>query len=931
MRVRAQLYLSVVAMAGAAGRGSGQILAIRGTSDPPNQMFLNSLVGDAAYKSAAGGWFDTALPAFVTMAGAVVHVPIRVLIHVLLPAVILSPALDSGSPLFFPLPKPLGALLRKLIGKGLPSRFEDIRELRRDVLTYAALLDDADRTFDVGDVVVLPVAGTSLESVSPSLIRAGDSSNSMLAWLLVLLPGYYLGVASALMPSALALLLPVTALASDPVALVAVKVVTAFRESHFEPPFDYFVPFGAVVSELMRRRHSSEEARFAPLFAAHWRVIYTTLVSAFPAVTDPVIMQRSIQTLASACNFSFVLTPSAVDGVSIRVRALLPQLESDAPAASSSTEDRVAALAALYLRTARGSASIGRGGGSEAKEPGAEEERFDKLLADIDYKSLYAAVTALNTSAFIAADAALVVCRHKHPAGHIVLATTRSLPQSAWASVLGFRQKSSWQSMFDKVLAVDRHKVVRHDWGTLLPVTGDTPTFAIALVMGKLDKITDWWSMLRPWVVKYVGAHVLALPRYAATSDPADFWVSEDRLRLVEPALVAIFGAIGHGDSRSVTGSFREWLHFQVERCTQLGLLPSGTVAQAALLQDVKVAVSLTFSTFAEGVATMLLRPFHEAKRQAFCDVSSAAAKEFARVDSVIETTQVQMVLAEKGQAAHQMAQLHQVAPSTSYGSSVPTAPLSSVRDGSLSGGGSLTGSALGPSASVLAGSPAGPSAFPAGVFKDWGNAAVTLGVWQCPEGIAFGKFKISVRKPSVTFKQGTCRAGAAPSANARNRSKWCLDPVGCKAMGYAAHDRPEGTTNDDYVVAEYDEDTEDRSQWVVLVPPDYALARAAPPQPPWPLDSGPTGKWKWSGQKRDAPDDGGGASKGKGKGKKGKGSKGGRGDKANFERLSTGSKSVSFRCACLLARLRRWRVRGQCQAGRTPDRSASHAQREPP
>ena len=880
------------------------LVAITGKSDPPNAAFLSSLDGNASFKAANNGWFQEALPSTeYDVVGSAIHVRVRVLIYLFVPIIKLAPTVDTGSALIFPLPRPLASLVHKLNNAGLPSSFPGLRECRDAVIRVAALIPASERTFDASDVHTVAVTSTSLEGVSPLMLRAADDDNAMLSWLLVLLPGYYKGVASGLMPSALALLRPASVDAADPTPLVAVKVATAFRESQFEPPFDYYMPFGAIISELMRRRRATEEERFAPLFDEHWQTVYPVLHQAFPSVTASVLMKRAVQTLAASCGVQFSLTPPSLDGMCMRLSTLLAQLEGEAPAATSSTEDRLRVLSTLYSKAARPAAAGGHTVSSEPKELDERDERFDKLLADADYKSLYHAVVALNTSSFSAADAALMVCRHKHPAGLIMLATSRNLPQSAWASVIGFRQKTAWQAMFDRALAIDRFGTKRHDWGNLLPMTAETPAVAIQLVTGKLDKIADWWTLLLPWATRYRGPHVVTMLRYAATADPMDFWLSEDRLRLAEPALHAIFDTIGHGDSRSIEGSFREWLHYQLDRATQVAHLPTGSVAQGAIVADVKRAVALTFSAFSEGVATMFLRPFHEAKRQAFCHPSSIAAKAFDQIDKDITTTQAQLELAEKGQAAHQLAHLQPVGPLIAP-PLLRHVPLGSVGGSSTSSGagpssGSATLSLTGSTVPSLVGSPPPQSSpYPVGVYKGWGSAAAALGVWKCPEGLAFGKTIVSLQKPSITFPPGTCLAAAAHNVTAINRSKWCVSPAVCKALGYAAHDRVDGTVNDDYTSREFDPATTDTSSWQPIIQANPALLGVAAPRPPWPMEGGPTGSHSFNRDKRSADDAHEGA-RGRGRHKRGgKGDGRGRGGrkKVNFERLSTGCKPSESR-----------------------------------
>lgn len=805
-----------------------------GKSRPtPNAAFLSSLTGNACYKAADDNWLAAVLPDSVTKAGGSVQIPIRLCTFVFLPALLLDSALDDGDVMFFPLPLPLGEFLRLLLAKGMPavpvSSPVAAQEL---VLDYAAQLTNTERLLRRDQVGVIAATGTSLEGVTPSLLRGADIHNGMLAWLLSLLPGYYTGLTDGQMPSALALLRPVSAQPGDPVALLAVKVCSAFRDTHPEPPFDTFVVFGNIVSELMRRRQPTEEAMFAPLFDEHWRRVYPALALAFPEVKVARVMKRTIQTLAQSIDFKLSFTAPGVSGFCIMIKPLLGQLNADAPAASSDADERVQALARLMQRSLKPSLTSASAGGVDKLDG---EERYDKLLSDPDYSDLYARVSALNTSAFVSADAVRIVLRHKHPAGHIVVATSRTPPQAVWASVLGMRQKSAWQSMFDGVLSVDRLGVLHQDWGVLLPMKGEVPVHAQWLVMGQLDKIIDWWLMLTPWVRKYHGEHIIHLPMYAATDDPIDFWLSADRLRLTEPALSALFAAVGHGESRSVPGSFREWLHFHIERCVQLQHVPQGTLAQSALIDDSRWAIRLLFSNFSEACATMLIRPFHEARRQPF-NPATGAATSFKLIDGNIEKTQQQLALAQKGQAAHQSLQFQQYSP----------AGGGDGADRVLSVGALVPGQSPNPKSPVSLQMRSGAltGVWPSGVYTDWGHAAAHLGMWYCPEGIAFGKLKVAASK-NVSFADGTCMAAAGPAKDARSRSKWCVDPMGCKKLGYAAHERPVGTTDADFTVVEYDERTADRSGWKTIMEPKPELIGEKRPQPPWPTTVGPSRDWK--------------------------------------------------------------------------------------
>ena len=151
---------------------------------------------------------------------------------------------------------------------------------------------------------------------------------------------------------------------------------------------------------------------------------------------------------------------------------------------------------------------------------------------------------------------------------------------------------------------------------------------------------------------------------------------------------------------------------------------------------------------------------------------------------------------------------------------------------------------------------------------------------------------KVAASK-SVTFVKGTCLAAAAPSSNARGRSKWCVNPSGCKALGYAAHERPSGTVESDFTSEWYDVSTVDNSSWTVIMATIPAVCHLPPPKPPWSVGTGPVATYKpvrspgyQGGKGADAK----GSGKGKGKGgRQGKGKGGGK----LFEWLPAGSKST--------------------------------------
>jgi hypothetical protein len=131
--------------------------------------------------------------------------------------------------------------------------------------------------------------------------------------------------------------------------------------------------------------------------------------------------------------------------------------------------------------------------------------------------------------------------------------------------------------------------------------------------------------------------------------------------------------------------------------------------------------------------------------------------------------------------------------------------------------------------------------AYPAGVFKMWGNQAVRHGAWKNDHGLVFGNRQVTLKTSTSSVTFAHCMAAAGPNGSARGNSAWCVTPDRCRLAGYAAHERVEGTTEDDYVVTDVPEDA-DRSKWKCVVAPRPALIKVAPPDPPWAIFTGPVG-----------------------------------------------------------------------------------------
>ena len=77
------------------------------------------------------------------------------------------------------------------------------------------------------------------------------------------------------------------------------------------------------------------------------------------------------------------------------------------------------------------------------------------------------------------------------------------------------------------------------------------------LVHGKLDAIPSYWKLCEQFIRRREG--VFAMNQLVALPSAPAFWLSPEHLRYAEKPLALIFGLIGHDQSRSVAGSFREF------------------------------------------------------------------------------------------------------------------------------------------------------------------------------------------------------------------------------------------------------------------------------------------------------------------------------------------------------------------------------------
>ena len=882
--------------------------ATAGRAHPPSIAFLNSMTGSGNMLAAATHWLVACLAhrlEKVAPGGAEYAVSMRLIVYIFLPWMLFDATADSLTLPFYPLPSATAKFLWRLLKVGMPrDKLEDERAARALVGEYAAKLTADKRTFDASAFVQITAAPDNfLVHITPAMPRSTGASNQQLADLLSLLTGGFTNAeaASATFTSFCTMLVPTGVPAATAMPLLAIRACSHVRNTTPDAPLNGFIPFSAILFEVARRHELTEAGRFRPLFDAQYREHFSVAVQAFPQAVDAVAIRQRLTALALALRMNLEFTQVGVAAMCAIIQPQLSSLEVDAPQLTSNDEERFAALVRLHKDQPGGRPTLSSA--PDAASRSVEGEDMKLLLAQIEYMSLYQEVLAMNTTSMSMVTVVLAVAKHEHPAGLVIMTTKRTLQQPAWQHVLGFRQVNSWQAAFDLVLAVDASKVSKPHWGKMLPVGKDeTPTSAVMLLRHKLDEVPEWHALCVRYIQMNEGKHVLADARYA-DAEGDRFWLNPDILRLDEEPLHIIFATIGHGQSRSIQGSFRHFLFHQTVRAERIRRLPRNIVAYPSLVRKTLAAMRDVLVAASERHASMMVRPFHLMKRALFVEKGSAAEKALDSIDKQLAELKEQLERAETGEADYQAPHLQPLVGQHS-------APLV---QGTALGAGVETVLSF-PPPNMQAQASASEAAmqlqvrqqqqllkqlqkqlqnqgvtiptslsFPTGVFAGWGDAACRYGVYQSPEGIIFGNKLVQLKRPALNVPASSCLAAAAASFSSKGRSQWCLRPLHCK--NYATHDRLDGTTNDDYVITEIDLATVDKSQWRVLIAPNSALEQA--PKPTWPISTGP-GTTSTGGD-------------GKGKGGKGKGSKG-KGGKANlsggkrkqsgFEGLSVGSKS---------------------------------------
>jgi hypothetical protein len=539
-------------------------------------------------------------------------------------------------------------------------------------------------------------------------------------------------------------------------------------------------------------------------------------------------MRQYISTFMLSVGLRAQLTHAGVRSMCHLLAAILPSLQLEAPEASDEVRMRV--LIRLHREQPGGRAVAA----STERDTEAGADQNDKLLADAEYLDLHTKVVALDVAAFDVVAAIALMAGHTHPAGLITMSTTRKPQQPAWSQVLGVRQKSSWAALFDRALARDATGVPQPSWGRMLPVTDAAacPT-ATMLVLGKFQDVKDWWSVCLPWLSKYEGQHVA--DSFTAQTDPSDFWLDPSRLRMVEEGMRRIFAAVGHAQSRSQLGSFRDFYTRQILRAEELRKVPPNVMLYPELVRRAKLAVSQTFAQYGEFHAAMLQRPFHAASRRVLIDPSGPVATAFAELDAELARAKIDLARAAQGRAVFQAPHLQLYTPSPPSIFAGVTATHSKL-PGSVSDAPKVSLVSFG-SPGSFSSPPAGQPQWPAGYFNCWGNMALRHGVYtKAGEGIIFGN-RLVKKRDGGDIKVG-CVAALGPNKDKKLNSAWCCDVQGCLRSGYAAHERPSDAA--DLVVSRVPKG-KDLSSWTTVVAPRPDLANVRAPNPSWSLDEGPS------------------------------------------------------------------------------------------
>ena len=447
----------------------------------------------------------------------------------------------------------------------------------------------------------------------------------------------------------------------------------------------------------LSRRQDDMQGRFAPLFEKHMHEVFQAAAAAFPQAVNAAALRQKLAALALSIGVTFPFSHEGVEAICMRIAPQLTSLEIETPALTSSDDDRFGALVVLHKSQPGGRPAPSTSADGTKSDAG---EDMKLLLSNKSYTALYAEILAINNSSFTSSAPVITVSQHESAVGMVLMTTKRSISQPAWSKVISMRQHSAWYTAMDKVLARDSDGYEQPTWGRIIisPTGDEAHAVVVLLFMHKFDEIKDWLSLCRKYITKTEGAAVLLDPFYKVGTDPLDFWLNEDLLRLCEDPL---------------SGRL-----FQ-----RVSLIPDPSCpeAQARVSQPQSIphfALRVTFTTNAEHAAGLRTVPFHAMERSLWVPPGGSAALAFEEVDKQHVSVREELAKAEDGEAVHQAPHLQpivgQSSQSQSPANAQPPSHLAVVPAGQLvAAGGTLIGS---PASAPDKKSKAGTFVWPQGV-----------------------------------------------------------------------------------------------------------------------------------------------------------------------------------------------------------------------
>ena len=647
-----------------------------GNARVADALFLNSLTGDGVMWAAATFWLALVIPhclSSVSSPAGMYDVSMRLMIYVFLGAMILADDLDRLPLPYFPLPSAFAKLIFRLVKAGMPGeKLKDARAARALVLVYAGKLTSDKRTFARADFVSVNLTSPCyLSLITAQALRGGAPDNERVATFLLCLHDWMTTAeeASPSFQSMLDMLLPETLAGTASLGIKALKATAHIRSTTPDPPLDMYVVYQENLFDLSRRQDDMQ-GRFAPLFEKHRHEVFQAAVAAFPQAVNAAALRQKLAALALSIGVTFQFSHEGVEAICMLIAPQLTSLEIEAPAATSSDDDRFGALVVLHKSQPGGRPAPSTSADGTKSDAG---EDMKLLLSNKSYTSLYAEILALNNSAFNSSAPVITVSQHESAVGMVLMTTKRSISQPAWSKVISMRQHSAWYTAVDKVLARDSDGNEQPNWGRMItsPTGDEAHAVVVLLFMHKFDEIKDWLALCRKYITKTEGAAVLLDPVYTVGTDPLDFWLNEDLLRLCEDPLKIVFKLLSHGQSRSVAGSFNAFLSFQILRAQKLKRVPHNLKVYPTLLSKAKAALRVTFTTNAEHAAGLRTVPFHAMERTLWVPPGGSAALAFEDVDKQLVSVREELAKAEDGEAVHQAPHLQ---PITGQSVSVPVA-----------------------------------------------------------------------------------------------------------------------------------------------------------------------------------------------------------------------------------------------------------------